>query len=175
MDNVGNDDFILAMQTQFQCDMLCTYGDMCVCMDATHGIYKINMYDFNLITVLVIDEFGEGIPVAWAIANREDVTILVEFLKAIEKRTGPLQPRWFMSDGAPQYFNAWKGVFETRGTTKLLCAWHVDRVWRTALHEQVSNKQTRIKIYHQLRLLLLENKESSFRVFATTIHFFLSW
>ena len=50
-----------------------------------------NMYDFNLITVLiVIDEFGEGIPVAWAIANREDMTMLIEFLKAIEKRTGPL-------------------------------------------------------------------------------------
>ena len=29
---------------------------MCVCTDATHGT---NMYDFNLITVLVVDEFGE--------------------------------------------------------------------------------------------------------------------
>jgi hypothetical protein len=43
-----------------------------------------------IITVLVIDEFGEGIPVAWAIANREDMTMLIEFLKAIEKRTGLL-------------------------------------------------------------------------------------
>ena len=65
----------------------------------------------NLITVLVIDEFGEGIPVAWAIANREDMTMLIEFLEAIEKRTGPLEPRWFMSDDAHQYFKAWKGVF----------------------------------------------------------------
>ena len=40
---------------QFQRDM-CKYGDTCVCMDATHGT---NMYDFNLITVLVIDEFGD--------------------------------------------------------------------------------------------------------------------
>ena len=108
------------------------------------------MYDFNLITLLVIDEFGEGIPVAWAIANREDVTLLVEFLKVIEKSTGPLQLHWFMSDDAQQYFNAWKGVFGAKGTTKLLCAWHVDRAWRSALHEHVSNKQTRVKIYHQL-------------------------
>ena len=49
MDNIGNNDFILAIQTEFQRDMLCLYGNMCVCMDATHGT---NMYDFNLITLL---------------------------------------------------------------------------------------------------------------------------
>ena len=108
--------------------MLMKYGDMCICMDSTHGT---NAYDFNLITVLVMDGFGEGIPVAWVIANREDVTILVECLKAIKERTGLLQPRWFMSDDANQYFNAWKGVFGSMETT--LCAWHVDQAWRTAL------------------------------------------
>ena len=39
------------------------------------------MYDFNLITVLIVDYFGDGIPVAWAISEREDVTLLVEFLR----------------------------------------------------------------------------------------------
>ena len=85
-DNIGKDDFILGIQTEFQRDMLCKYGDMCVCMDATHGTY---MYDFNLITVLV-HEFGEGIPTAWTITNREDGTLLVEFLRAIERNTGPI-------------------------------------------------------------------------------------
>ena len=70
-------------------------------MDATHGT---NIYHFNLITVLVVDEFGEGILTAWAITNTEDVTLLVEFLRAIEKNTGPISPHWFMSDDAPQYF-----------------------------------------------------------------------
>ena len=36
-----------------------------------------------LITILVLDDFGEGIPVAWAISNREDAIILVEFLEAM--------------------------------------------------------------------------------------------
>ena len=134
---------------------------MCVCMDATHGT---NMYDFNLITVLVVDEFGEGIPTAWAITNREDVTLLVEFLRAIEKNTGPISPNWFMSDDAPQYFNVWKGVFSTPETKKLLCAWHVDRAWRTALNEHVLNTQCRIEIYHRLRVLLMEGDESKFRI-----------
>ena len=34
------------------------YGNNVICMDATHGT---NMYDFQLITVLVIDSLGEGI------------------------------------------------------------------------------------------------------------------
>jgi len=55
---------------------------MCICMDATHGT---NMYDFKLITLLVLDKFGEGIPVACAITNGEDATMLVEFLAAIKK------------------------------------------------------------------------------------------
>ena len=151
---------ILGIQTEFQKDMLLKFGDKCVCIDSTHGT---NMYDFNLITVLVIDGFGEGIPVAWAIANREDVTMLVEFLKAIKKRTGHLKPQWFMSDDANQYFNAWKGVFWGDETTKLLCAWHVDRAWRTALLHHIDTKQSRIVVYHQLRILLMENQEASFR------------
>ena len=162
MDNIGNDDFILGIQTEFQCDMLCKYGHMCICMDATHGT---NMYDFKLVTVLVIDEFGEGIPVAWAITNREDTTMLVQFLNAIKKRTGPLQsPRWFMSDDAEQYFSAFKGVFDTKETTKLLCAWHVDRAWREALKNHVASMQTRIELYHHLRVLLMESEEGTFRV-----------
>ena len=68
-----------------------------------------------------------------------------------------------MSDDAYQYFNAWRGVFDTNGTTKLLCAWHVDRAWRTALNQHVMNKQSRVEIYHQLQLLLMENEEPKFR------------
>ena len=162
MNNVGNDDFILGIQTQFQRDMLCKYGHTCICMGATHGM---NMYDFKLITLLVVDDFGEGIPVAWVITNREDSTMLVEFLQAIKRVTGVLKsPHWFMSDDAEQYFNSWKGVFGVEGTTKLLCAWHVDRAWRNALKEHIATKEMRLEVYHNPRVLLMENQESAFRV-----------
>ena len=45
-----------------------------VCVDGTHGT---NGYDFTLITVMVIDEYGEGFPVAWCISNREDQLLLI--------------------------------------------------------------------------------------------------
>ena len=34
------------------------FGPEAVCMDSTHGT---NVYSFNLITILVLDEFREGI------------------------------------------------------------------------------------------------------------------
>ena len=73
--NIGRNDFLLGIQTQFQKDMLIKHGEMCICMDSTYGTNE------NLITVLIVDYFGEGIPVAWAIFNREVITLLVEFLR----------------------------------------------------------------------------------------------
>ena len=58
--SLSNDDLLLVVQTQFQKEMLQTFGCHAVCMDSTH---KTNAYDFFLTTLLVIDDYGEGIPV----------------------------------------------------------------------------------------------------------------
>ena len=59
---MSEEDFVLALQTPFQAHMLQNCGhDKIICIDSTHGT---NAYDFYLTTVLVVDEFGEGYPVA---------------------------------------------------------------------------------------------------------------
>ena len=73
------------------------YGSNVICMDDTHGT---NAYDFSLITVLVIDSHGEGIPVALAISNCVDVSMFVEFVKPLKARVGVTNPAVFMSDMA---------------------------------------------------------------------------
>ncbi|SMN02430.1 hypothetical protein SPONN_1054 [uncultured Candidatus Thioglobus sp.] len=128
---VGKDDFLLAFQTELQHDLLLLYGNNIVCMDATHGT---NMYDFYLITVLVVDSHGEGLPVAWLISNHEDTTHITVFLQALKDGVGQVHPKVFMSDDADQYFNSWCSVFGRDGVKKLLCAWHVDRAWRKNLN-----------------------------------------
>jgi hypothetical protein len=40
-----------------------------VCLDSTHGT---NQYGFNLVTMMVVDDFGEGTPVAFMISSKED-------------------------------------------------------------------------------------------------------
>lgn len=51
------DRFLLAVQTEFQRDMYRVYASTVVCIDSTH---KTNVYDFKLVTLMVIDEYGEG-------------------------------------------------------------------------------------------------------------------
>ena len=116
-------------------------------MDATHynmdATHSTNMYDFLLITVLVVDDFGEGIPVAWAVSDKEDNKSLRIFLKQLQVRTGPLKPKYFMSDDAQQYWNSWDSEYGDNGTDKLLCGWHVDRAWRKALQVNVRDDHER--------------------------------
>ena len=66
MDNLADDDFILYVQTEFQQHMIQKFGHYAICIDSTHCT---NMYDFNLIIIIVNDEYGEGIPVAWMSAS----------------------------------------------------------------------------------------------------------
>ncbi len=158
---LGKEDFLLCLQTEFQLEMFKLFGHKVICVDATHAT---NMYEFLLITVLVIDEFGEGVPVAWAISNREDTNSLSIFLKQLRLRSGDLKPEYFMSDDAQQYWNAWAAAYGTNSTKKLLCTWHVDRAWRKALKEHIPDAESRATVYHQLRLLLSEPDEVNFRV-----------
>ncbi len=89
---------------------------------------------------MVIDEFGEGIPVAFMISNRETGDVIEAFYTAaIKDRAGALKPAIFMSDDAPQYFSAWLG--ECHSTKKLLCRWHLDRTWQRAINDKVEKEE----------------------------------
>ena len=69
LDNIADNDLFLCMQNEFQRDMCEKLRGNAVCIDSTHGT---NTYDFKLITMLVVDEYGKGVPVGWLISDRED-------------------------------------------------------------------------------------------------------
>ena len=97
-------DFVLAIQTNLQVEMLQkTRPKKVICIDATHGT---NGYDFSLITIIVIDEYSEGYPVAWCISNRTDLSLLLHFFSAVKQRVGMINPRWIMTDDAEQFYTA---------------------------------------------------------------------
>lgn len=156
----AKDDFAIVIQTKFQRDMMIKLGKSVICCDSTHGI---NQYSFPLTSVLVIDDFGEGVPVAWPISNHEDGMVISEFFSVLKEKTGDLEPDWFMTDDAPQYFTAWQNEYDVSARTKkILCRWHIDKSWRRALNEKVSDKSDRIDIYHHLMVLM---RETSFELF----------
>jgi hypothetical protein len=160
IDNLSEKDFLLGIQTKFQEDMK-RFGDNLICTDTT---YNTNIYSFNLITVMVVDKYAEGIPVAWAITNREDMSMLFQFFKNLKTRTGDLKPKIFMTDDAEQFWKAWVGVYGANHTQKLLCAWHIDRVWREGLQKPIKNKQEQTSTYHQLQVLQHQQTVSDFNL-----------
>ena len=85
-EGLGFDDIMIVIQTPLQKEMMMIFSNQrVVCMDATHGT---NTYDFYLITILVIDEFGEGFPTAWCITNKEDETSITVFLAKVKSNIG---------------------------------------------------------------------------------------
>lgn len=38
------------------------------------------IYDFYLVTILILDDYQEGVPVVWLISNREDVAVLCQYV-----------------------------------------------------------------------------------------------
>lgn len=156
--SLKKDDFILVIQTPNQKKLLQKFGSNIICMDDTHGT---NSYHFSLITVLVVDEFGEGCPVAWCLCNRTDMYILIDFLMAVKENIGSITPRWVMTDDAEQYYKAWVAVFGL-GPHKLLCTWHVDRAWRNAI-KSIKNKEKAALVYHNVRVLLEESNPEVFQ------------
>ena len=152
------EDFVLALQTPFQAHMLQNCGhDKIICIDSTHGT---NAYDFYLTTVLVVDEFGEGYPVAWCLSNKTDTTVLTCFFKSIKIKAGIIIPKWLMTDDAEQFYNAWINAFGGN-PRKLLCSWHVDRAWRGHLLS-IKDHELSQTIYHNLRVLLEETDKDKF-------------
>ena len=51
--NLKEDDFLLAIMNQSQKELFLTFGSKCVAIDSTHGT---NSYDFQLTTLMVLDE-----------------------------------------------------------------------------------------------------------------------
>ena len=164
------DDFVLSIQTKFQFEMLKKFGNNTICIDSTH---QTNHYSYPLNTMMVIDEYGEGVPVAYLLSNRETGDILKKIFNAIFARVGPLQPEVFMSDDAPQYFSAWQCVFgESTQTKKLLCRWHLDKTWRKAVKDKITEMDKKPSVYHHLLVLLNESNQTEFN---KKLQSFLSW
>jgi len=135
-----------------QTELLRQCGDhKVICVDATHGT---NSYDFQLISILVIDEFGEGFPVGWCLSNKEDHVLLKNFFNHLKQNTGNICPEWFMSDMAEQYYSSWIQVFSGK-PKKLICTWHIDRAWRKNLYK-INDQTLQKETYHMLRVLLEE-------------------
>ncbi|XP_064211804.1 uncharacterized protein LOC103313542 isoform X1 [Tribolium castaneum] len=139
-------------------EILKKYGSDCICIDGIHGL---NQYDFEMHTLLVIDDVREGFPCAFLISNRSDETVLKIFFHHIKERIGfQLTSKVFMSDMAEAYYKAWNFIMGP-AKYRLFCTWHVDRSWRKNL-SKIKTKEKQVMVYKYLRTLLQERDENAF-------------
>lgn len=159
-----SEDYLLAIMTDAQYEMLKLYGSDIICIDGTHGC---NNYDFELITLMVVDDMRQGFPCAFLITSRSDTLALKIFFHYIKLHVGTISVNVFMSDMAEQFANAWLEVMDPPKlryvqyfnsfrvligdmyyTFRLYCTWHVDQAWRKNLHKiKTKEKQVCIKLY----------------------------
>lgn len=143
--------------TEAQLEILKKYGNDIVCIDGTHGM---NAYDFQVVTLMVIDDMRQGFPCAFYISNRTDKQSIEVFLSAVKSRIGAVKPSVFMSDMADSFYNAWCAVMEP-ANKRLFCTWHVDRAWQSNL-SKIKDAEEKKETYKKLRVLLEETDDKAF-------------
>lgn len=128
---------LVVIATPFQLQSLATHGkNGTICMDSTHGTAG---YGYLLTSIVVVDDFGNGVPVAFCLSSNsseaEWKTFLEEVKKAISKLyggDGRIKAKTLMTDMDNSFYNAWVDVMGDV-QYRLYCSWHVDQAWRRNL------------------------------------------
>lgn len=137
----NNQEFALIIMTHFQKSMLIEHSSK-ICVDGTHGMNS-KMPKIQLFTLLVIDEYGNGVPGAFFLSNRANKEAMKLFFNKVKEVIGrSIECTIFMSDDDSTLYEAWK---EVMGPTeyKLLCWWHVNKNWNKHLNEKIKHKSKR--------------------------------
>jgi len=139
-----------------------------VAMDSTHGT---NAYHYQLTTLMLIDEHGEGFPSAFSFSNRVTECTMKVFLSVCKENIGKeMTSAVLMTDDTDVYYNAWCSVMGTPAH-RLLCSWHIDRAWRKNMPKIDGDNLLKATVYKTLRALMeITDKE----LFDTKLNEFMT-
>ena len=170
VDGYEETDFLLGWMDEGQCRMLKEYGGgerSVVCIDSTYGS---KAYDFHLTTVMVLDGNRQGFPVAFLYSNRLTEATFCLFFLAMKSRSDVVSSSAFMSDMAPQCYNAWRVVMG-ECPHRLCCSWHVDKSLKDITRRLVKHDgELASNLYQQLRTLM---QEQEVIIFEAALHAFI--
>ena len=122
-----------------------------ICADSTFGT---NKYGYLFITFLIVDGRQCGVPFLSIVSNSEKTDRLVIVLEAFKKKVGITgKAKYFMSDLAPNFLNAWTRVFGSE-TRWLYCDWHFVRAVDKNLLKYLKKKE----VYFNIHSLFLKLK-----------------
>lgn len=97
-----------------------------MCADGTHGL---NRYRYQLYSLMVVDEYGNGIPVAYCFSNKADTIVIKIFFESLKKGLNyAVHTEILMIDDEPTFISAWISEMD-RPQKHLLCTWHINKNW----------------------------------------------
>ena len=114
--NLRSEDFMLVLQSDTQATIHKENPRM-LCVDSTHGVTG---YAFFLLSLLIINRYGVGFVIAWAIASRENSFIWELLARNLRPSSLNAKPEVLMSDDDNA---SWNGLIKVWLSLvhKLLC------------------------------------------------------
>lgn len=145
-----------------QVHMLQKFGhENIVCIDSIRGL-KEN--DLELITLMVVDEFGLGFPCCFMFTNLKDTKMYSIMFSIIKDKAGAIMPKTIMTNHQVEsFYSAWES---TMGAVpqRLSCSWHIESAWKRNICK-ISGpmcKQKREAVYRFLKVMQSMTDENSF-------------
>ncbi|XP_059080840.1 uncharacterized protein LOC131878744 [Tigriopus californicus] len=126
-------------------------------VDGTHGTNKSK---YSLISFVVADTRGEGVPIMIVIAKTESKEVIIPALEILQHLAPEAlsNVKALVSDMSPSFINAWKHVVPSGDVRHVKCAWHLQNAWKRELLPQ------RLEFYQSLCRLRLVADEREFWV-----------
>ena len=150
--------FALGFQTLQQKKMMVKGSQEILCIDATHNT---NQYEYQLINLIVPDQYGCGYPVAHFLTNCTDINTVTALFKSIKYKVPELQVNCIMTDDDKVLFPSFARVFGSN-IKHLLCLWHIQQSWNRQLNNKVKVEGFKDELRYKLREILKEKSKVKF-------------
>lgn len=153
-----DDDFVLILANEYQVQMLESQGKNIICFDRVRGT---GADDFELTTLLTVDETHKGFPCFFMVSNRSDTTIMALLALVVKDALGhEINTTTIMTDMSDIYSQGWSSVMPAP-VHRLYCSWHVLNAWRENL-AKITHPECREPVYKTLKALLEEVDKTVF-------------
>jgi len=129
-------------------------------MDFIHD--ATNTFKFKLTTLVVVDDDGEGFPVAFCISSKADALAMEVFLEHVRTAVGKsVLGAILITDCEPACVDAWRTVMGPPDR-HFLCAWDIDMNWRKNVLKMKCSTEVKAQVHKTIRVALETDKKQKF-------------
>ncbi|CAL4078084.1 unnamed protein product [Meganyctiphanes norvegica] len=158
----SKDLFAIGIQTKEQRDILQKSDARVLCVDTTHCRKP---YEFDLISIIIPDEYGKGYPVAYFVTNYRDEITLRYLFSSLKQHFSGLAIDVVITDDSLRGLNSYKAFSVGFGKPKhFLCHTLIQRNWKYRLKSVVKgNVRLQNEIQTYLDEMLQETNIQNFQ------------